>query len=144
MKNPTGPLRVSRVATFWNAEGEVEQMPDASIGLKYMYEQLRVDLPEKWRPYLPNAKPYCWGLGEISFFARVPDAEGWFERVEIARCQHYGFTDLTPHLLCVEGTWYEATADQVIWRNDEWQMRFRLDARTRHAEWANGRKAAAE
>jgi hypothetical protein len=136
MNRNTGPLSLSRFATLWDAEGEVEQVPDATTKLKYMYQRLDV------RRAGADAVPYCWGYHDISFFP-----PGWRDNKvgvpEIERVKHYGFNDLSPHLLKVNGTWYEAGGGQVLWRNDEWQMRFTLDARTRHAEWANALTAGA-
>lgn len=137
MNRATGPLSVSRFATLWNAEGEVEQVPDATTKLKYMYQKLLV----RWAG--ADAVPYCWGYRRITFFP-----SGWTDNkvgvLPIEEVEHYGFNDLSPHLLRVEGVWYEAGGGTVVWRNDAWHMRFTLDSRTRHAEWANALSAKAK
>jgi hypothetical protein len=136
VRRDTGPLSVSRFATFWNAEGELEQVPDATTKLKYMYQKLDV------RRAGPDSVPYCWGYRRITFFPA-----GWKDNkvdvLPIEEVEHYGFNDLSPHLLKVENVWYEAGCGEVVWRDDAWHMRFTLDARTRFATWANELSKAA-
>jgi hypothetical protein len=124
-------MRLSRFATFWEAEGEVEQMPDARPSLKYLYETLYVQPPKE-------AIPYCYGINSIVFHQYFSKLEGAVERRQVAECDHYDLNGLSPNLLKIDRVWYEAQGGEVVWRNEQWQFRYRLDAKTRAAEWANG------
>lgn len=126
------PMRLSREATLWNVEGDVEQVPNATHLLKYIYQTLPTHAPE-------DAQPYTCYFNTVIFYERGT-------ATEITRCDHYDLACApSPHLLWFKGTWYEAQGDRVLWRNGEWQFRWTLDARTRHARLLNlGAKALRE
>lgn len=126
------PMRLSRFATLWNVEGEVEAVPNASTLVRYIYEPLETHAPEE-------AEAYCCYLKTVIFYERMAG-----EIKEMTRCDHYDLACApSPHLLYDAGTWYEASGDRVVWRNGQWHFRFRLDARTQVARILNLGLAAA-
>lgn len=118
------PMRLSRFATFWVANGEVEAVPNATTLMKYIYQPLETHAPE-------DAEPYCCYFSTIIFYERGTTKE-------ITRVEHYNLACApSPHLLWINGIWYEESTGRVIWRNGQWHFRFTLDARTKTAKMAN-------
>lgn len=124
----TKPMRLSRFATLWNVEGEVESVPNATHLLKYVYQPLETHAPE-------DAEPWCCYFKTVIFYENRYSGSAI---KEITRCDHYDLACApSPHLLYHAGTWYEVGYGHVLWRNDQWHFRFTLDARTQTARLAN-------
>lgn len=125
-----GMMRISREFTVWCLEAEVEQVPNATRFLKYAYEPLKTHAPP------PNqAEPYCCYLNTVIFYEHRYSGSAI---KEITRCEHYDLSAVpSPHLVDYQGLFYEISPSQVLWRNGEWQFRYTLDARTRHARLLN-------
>jgi hypothetical protein len=126
----TKPMRLSREFTVWALEAEVEQVPNATRLLKYAYEPLETHAPPP-----DQAEPYCCYLKTVIFYEHRYSGSAI---KGITRCEHYNLaTAPSPHLVDYEGLFYEVSPDQVLWRNGEWQFRYTLDARERHARLLN-------
>jgi hypothetical protein len=126
----TKPMRISREFTVWALEAEVEQVPNATRFLKYAYELLETQAPPP-----DQAEPYCCYLNTVIFYEHRYEGSAI---KEITRCEHYNLASApSPHLVEYQGLFYEITPDQVLWRNGEWQFRYTLDARERHARMLN-------
>lgn len=121
-------MRLSRAATFWNVEGEVEPLPNATKLLKYIYEPLETHAPE-------DAEPFCCYLNTVIFYENRHTGSA---TKEITRCEHYDLAAApSPHLLWVDGVWHEVMGGGVIWRDDRWYYRYMIDARTQRARVSN-------
>lgn len=122
------PMRLSREATFWTAEGEIESVANASSLLKYIYEPLETHAPQ-------DAEPYCCYLNTVIFY----EGRAWGSAAkEMTRCKHYDLAAApSPHLLWIKGMWYEVQGGRVLWRKEQWHYQFTLDARTQQARIAN-------
>jgi hypothetical protein len=123
-------MRLSRFATLWNVEGEVEQVPNASPLMRYIYEPLKTHAPPP-----DEAEPYCCYRNTVIFYEARREGSAI---KEMTRCEHYNLAAApAEHLVYHDGKWWEVQPDCVLWRNDQWQFRYRLDARGRIAHLLN-------
>lgn len=119
------PMSLLAFAKLWHCEAEFEkERPDATHWW-VVWEPLDTDAPE-------DARPYCYGIGEIDFYDRTGNRH-LDRRV---RCH-----DLTaPHPMLVllkDGVWREVLSGKVVYRNGRWHMRWLCATNTRAAMMMN-------
>lgn len=116
-------MRLTRRETRWEVELETNGWAPDGPNTATVWEPLNVDAP-------PNAHPWtCYG-NTIVFYR-----ERW--REEIARTTHYNLVGLSPHLLRIDGRWYEVGSGRVVYRDGRWCMAWSCWANSRAARAAN-------
>ena len=116
-------LSVSAFCKLWWADCEFEQIGPNSY---HVWEPLNMDAPE-------NARPYCYGLGEIDFY----DSTGNRKLAHAVQCHHFNNAHGDLLLLGNPGIWVDVASGQVTYRKGSWYMRWLCFRNTRRAHFAN-------
>lgn len=119
--NQAPPLHVSAFCKLWTlVDGLVEPCGKQCV---HIWEPLDVDAP-------PDARPYCYGLGEIDFWP----VSGKNKLAERVRCHQFIADDLVQ---LRDGTWFKITSGRCMYRAGRWWMRWLAHKNTRHAKMMN-------
>lgn len=120
----SGPMRLGRVMTLWDCEGEHERLSPHSVAVWERLE-FKVEVPE-------TAVPYFCMLNTIEFYSDRTFQE------QLARVEYYDLAAApSPHLLRIDNRWWERSSAQAVWRDGRWWIRHIACDNTRAAEWAN-------
>jgi hypothetical protein len=123
-------LSMSAVVKAWGA-WDAELRPytahdgEAVPHMRTLLEPLHVTAP-------PDARPYCYGVGEIDFY----DADR--KRV-ICKTRSHDLTASYPTVIKADGIWWEIVGSgQVVYIDGEWVIRRELSNATKWAKVFNG------
>jgi hypothetical protein len=118
------PLSLSAQFKAWLAwDAETRPVPDCPW-LCDLLEPLHVDYPN-------NAKPYCYGIGEIDFYDHTGN-------VKLGSIRSHHLNASHPQLLCIVGQWWEVVSSgEVAVMERQWVIKRRICNNTRIAAMLN-------
>lgn len=106
----------------WCCDCEFERDGDYHV---WLWEPLGVDdVPD-------DARPYCYGLGEIDFY----DHSG--NKLLLRSVRHHLFCGGIDVVLLSSGVFYEICSGQCVYRAGRWHMRWWAGNNTRRARMLN-------
>jgi hypothetical protein len=124
MTDEPAPASISAAAKLWVVNSGEFERESGSWGV--FWEPLAVRLG-------PDAKPStCYGRF-VAFYDRTGNG------LLADMVQHYDFkASLFPHLLLIEGRWWEVVGGRCEHRKGQWAMRWSVSTATRWARKLNG------
>lgn len=105
----------------WHCECEFARDGENHV---WLWEPLDVDAPE-------DARPYCFGVGEIDFYSR--DGNTLTHR----HVRHHDFNGGKDVVLLSDGVFYQVCGGQCVYKNGRWMMRWWCGNNTRRARMLN-------